>query len=153
MNNPHQKPRLTRHSRDRIVARVLAGRPVPEVAAAFAVSVRTVRTWLARFRAGGGARDVDDWPGSTRLNPCACRARRFAKALRWPGIRHIFTRPHSPKTDGTAERSIRTLMRAWACGLAHPSSQARNADLPRRLTGSTQQDHTPHWAASHPPQG
>ena len=55
MNNPHQNARLTLHSREQIVARVLAGRPVPEVAAAFAVSVRTVRKWLARFRAGGGA--------------------------------------------------------------------------------------------------
>lgn len=34
---------------------MIAGQSAAEVAAAFAVSVRTVRKWLARFRAGGGA--------------------------------------------------------------------------------------------------
>ena len=55
MNNPHQNARLTVHSREQIVARIVAGQTAAEVAAAFAVSVRTVRKWLARFRAGGGA--------------------------------------------------------------------------------------------------
>ena len=54
MNNPHQNARLTVHSREQIVARIVAGQTAAEVAAAFAVSVRTVRKWLARFRAGGG---------------------------------------------------------------------------------------------------
>ncbi|NEY92302.1 helix-turn-helix domain-containing protein, partial [Tabrizicola oligotrophica] len=55
MNNPHQNARLTLHSREQIVARVMGGQKASDVAAAFAVSVRTVRKWLARFRAGGGA--------------------------------------------------------------------------------------------------
>jgi transposase len=55
VNNPHQGARLTVCSREQIVARVLSGRTAAEVAAAFAVSVRTVRKWLARFRAGGRA--------------------------------------------------------------------------------------------------
>lgn len=55
MNNPHNGARLTVHSREQIVARVLSGQSAAEVAAAFAVSVRTVRKWLARFRAGGQA--------------------------------------------------------------------------------------------------
>ncbi len=55
MNNPHHGARLTVHSREQIVARILSGQTAAEVAAAFAVSVRTVRKWLARFRAGGGA--------------------------------------------------------------------------------------------------
>ena len=66
-------------------------------------------------------------------NGAAYRSRRFAKALRWLGIRHIFTRPYTPKTSGKAERFIQTLLREWAYGLAHPSSAARNADLPRWL--------------------
>ena len=53
MNNPHHSARLTVHSREQIVARVLSGQSAMEVASAFAVSVRTVRKWLARFRAGG----------------------------------------------------------------------------------------------------
>lgn len=66
-------------------------------------------------------------------NGSAYRSRRFARALRLLGIRHIFTRPYTPKTNGKAERFIPTPLREWAYGLAHPSSQARNADLPRWL--------------------
>ncbi len=86
-------------------------------------------------------------------NGSAYRSRRFAKGLRWLGIRHIFTRPYTPKTNGKAERFIQTLLREWAYGLAHTTSQARNADLPRWLTGSTAQDHTPPSKAAHPAQG
>lgn len=283
MNNPHQGARLTVYSREQIVARVQSGTRAAEVAAAFGVSLRTVRKWLARFRAGGGAAlsnrssaparlahrlpdrlvaltlhlrrslrltgteiarklglarstvarwlaragmgrltrldppepvrryqrvrpgelihlDIKklgrfDRPGhrvtgtragcrnrgagwdfvhvavddTTRLayvevlgderrdtttafllralrwfraqgiraervmtdNGSAYRSRRFAKALRLLAIRHIFTRPYTPKTNGKAERFIQTLLREWAYGLHHPTSQARNADLPR----------------------
>jgi transposase InsO family protein len=55
------------------------------------------------------------------------------KALRWLAIRNIHTRPCTPKPGGKAERFIQTLLRDWADGLAHPSSNARNADLPRWL--------------------
>lgn len=285
MNNPHQNARLTVHSREQIIARVIAGQTAAEVAASFAVSVRTVRKWLARFRAGGRAAlsncasaparvagrlaettvalilhlrrslrmtgaaiaaklglarsTVSRWlrreglgrlaridppepvrryqrarpgelihldikklgrfdhPGhrvtstrvgcrnrgagwdfvhvavddATRLayvevlgderkhtttgfllralrwfrtqgiktervmtdNGSAYRSRPFAKALRLLAIRHIFTRPYTPKTNGKAERFIQTLLREWAYGLSHPSSAARNADLPRWL--------------------
>ena len=60
-------------------------------------------------------------------NGSAYRSRRFAKALRLLAIRHIFTRPYTPKTNGKAERFIQTLLREWAYGLHHPTSQARNA--------------------------
>lgn len=285
MNNPHQNARLTVHSREQIVARVASGQTAGEVAAAFAVSVRTVRKWLARFRAGGGAAlsnrasaparvsrrlaqarvvlilhlrrtlrmtgaaiaaklglarstvgrwlrreglgrlaQIDppdpvrryqrerpgelihldikklgrfDQPGhrvtgtrigcrsrgagwdfvhvavddATRLayvevldnerkdtttgfllralrwfrahgiraervmtdNGSAYRSGRFAKALRWLRVRHIFTRPYTPKTNGKAERFIQTLLREWAYGLRYPTAMARNADLPRWL--------------------
>lgn len=285
MNNPHHGARLTVHSREQIVARVLSGQRAADVAAAFAVSIRTVRKWLARYRAGGRAAlsnrasaparvagrlaqatvalilhlrrtlrmtgaaiaatlrlarsTVSRWlrreglgrlarieppepvrryqrerpgelihldikklgrfdqPGhritgtrvgcrnrgagwdfvhvavddATRLayvevlgderksttsgfllralrwfrdhgiavervmtdNGSAYRSGRFAKALRMLAIRHIFTRPYTPKTNGKAERFIQTLLREWAYGLAHPSSNARNADLPRWL--------------------
>ncbi len=285
MNNPHHGARLTVYSREQIVARIASGQTAAEVAAAFAVSVRTVRRWIARFRAGGQAAlsnhasaparvagrldattlelivhlrrslrmtgaaiaaklglarsTVSRWlrraglgrlaridppapvrryqrerpgelihldikklgrfdqPGhritgtrvgcrnrgagwdfvhvavddATRLayvevladerkntttgfllralrwfrqqgirtervmtdNGSAYRSARFGKALRWLGIRHIFTRPYTPKTNGKAERFIQTLLREWAYGLAHTSSAARNADLPRWL--------------------
>ena len=285
MNNPHQNARLTVYSRELIVDRIAAGQPASEVAEAFGVSVRTVRKWVARFRAGGRAalsnrastparvanrlpdrrvalivwlrrklrltaariaarldlprstvarwlrrsglgklaqldppepvrRYQRDRPGelihldikklgrferpghritgtrrgcrnrgagwdfvhvavddATRLdyvevlpderkasttafllralrwfrgqgiavervmtdNGSAYRSRRFRKALRWLGIRHIYTRPYTPKTNGKAERFIQTLLREWAYGLMYPSSEARNADLPRWL--------------------
>jgi len=285
MNNPHQNARLTVYSREQIVARVAAGQSAPEVAAAFGVSVRTVRKWVARFRSGGRAglsnrasapsrvagrladrvvavivwlrrrlrltgaaiaaklglprSTVARWltraglgrlsrldppepvrryqreragelvhldikklgrferPGhrvtgtrkgcrnrgagwdfahvavddATRMayvevlpderkatttafllralrwfrghgimvervmtdNGSAYRSRRFRKALRWLDIRHIYTRPYTPKTNGKAERFIQTLLREWAYGLSHPSSAARNDDLPRWL--------------------
>ena len=66
-------------------------------------------------------------------NGSAYRSRQFHKALHWLGIRHIYTRPYTPKRTGKAERFIQTLLREWAYGLAHPSPAARNDDLPRWL--------------------
>ena len=43
MNNPHKGARLTVYSREQIVARIQAGTKSAEVAAAFGVSLRTVR--------------------------------------------------------------------------------------------------------------
>jgi transposase InsO family protein len=45
-------------------------------------------------------------------------ARLFRKALRMLGIRHIRTRPYTPKTNGKAERFIQTLP-------LHPNASAR----------------------------
>ena len=66
-------------------------------------------------------------------NGSAYRSRQFRKALRWLGIRHIYTRPYTPKRNGKAERFIQILLPEWAYGLSHPSSAARNDDLPRWL--------------------
>ena len=55
MNNLHQNARLTVRSRKQIVVRFMAGQSAPEVAAAFAVSIRTMRKRLARFGARGRA--------------------------------------------------------------------------------------------------
>jgi len=60
-------------------------------------------------------------------------AKLFTKALRMLRIRHIRTRPYTPKTNGKAERFIQTLMREWAYAIPFRSSQTRAADLPRWL--------------------
>ena len=57
----------------------------------------------------------------------------FRKALRWLGVRHIRTRPYTPKTNGKAKRFIQTLLREWAYALLYCSSRARNEDLERWL--------------------
>jgi transposase InsO family protein len=66
-------------------------------------------------------------------------ARLFRKALRMLGIRHIRTRPYTPKTNSMAERFIQTLLREWAHAIPFSSSHARAADLPRWLTWCNQQ--------------
>jgi transposase InsO family protein len=58
-------------------------------------------------------------------------AKLFGKVLRMLRIRHIRTRPYTPKTNGKAERFIQTLMREWAYAITFASSAARAADLPR----------------------
>jgi transposase InsO family protein len=61
-------------------------------------------------------------------------ARLFRKVLRLLGIRHIRTRPYTPKTNGNAERFIQTMLREWAYAIPFQSSDRRAGDLPRWLT-------------------
>lgn len=58
------------------------------------------------------------------------RAARFARACRAWQIRHKFTRPYTPRTNGKAERFIQTLLREWAYRQAYVSSAVRTAALP-----------------------
>jgi transposase InsO family protein len=60
-------------------------------------------------------------------------SRLFGKACRRLRLRHIRTRPYTPKTNGKAERFIQTLLREWAYALPYRSSDTRAADLPRWL--------------------
>jgi transposase InsO family protein len=45
-------------------------------------------------------------------------------------IRHIRTKPYTPKTNGKAERFIQTALREWAYARAYQTSDQRAADLP-----------------------
>ena len=49
----------------------------------------------------------------------------FARACRELGLRHIRTRPYTPKTNGKAERFIQTALREWAYAIAYPTSDHR----------------------------
>jgi transposase InsO family protein len=60
-------------------------------------------------------------------------SRLFRKVCRLLRLRHIRTRPYTPKTNGKAERFIQTLLREWAYALPYRSSDRRAADLPRWL--------------------
>jgi transposase InsO family protein len=46
------------------------------------------------------------------------------------GLRHIRTRPYTPRTNGKAERFIQTAMREWAYAHAYNHSTEREATLP-----------------------
>jgi transposase InsO family protein len=46
------------------------------------------------------------------------------------GIRHLRTRPYTPRTNGKVERFIQTLEREWAYGLVYASSEHRRRALP-----------------------
>ena len=54
----------------------------------------------------------------------------FRDACRDLGLKHIRTRPYTPKTNGKAERFIQTALREWAYAQAYPTSDHRAAELP-----------------------
>ncbi len=63
-------------------------------------------------------------------NGSCYRAKAFAKACRKLGLKHIFTRPYRPQTNGKAERFIQTVLREWAYARAYETSDQRAKDLP-----------------------
>ena len=63
-------------------------------------------------------------------NGSCYRSRRFRNACRRLGLKHIFTRPYTPRTNGKAERFIQTALREWAYARAYDTSQQRAAELP-----------------------
>jgi transposase InsO family protein len=48
-------------------------------------------------------------------------------------LRHIFTKPYTPRTNGKAERLIQTLLREWAYAAPYSTSSARARALHRYL--------------------
>jgi transposase InsO family protein len=66
-------------------------------------------------------------------NGSCYRSKAFAKACRKLGLKHIRTKPYTPKTNGKAERFIQTALREWAYAIAYPTSDCRAAELPAWL--------------------
>jgi transposase InsO family protein len=62
-------------------------------------------------------------------NGSGYKARRFAGVCRTWQLRHRFTRPYTPRTNGKAERFIQTLLREWAYRTPFASSRTRTAAL------------------------
>lgn len=54
----------------------------------------------------------------------------FRDACAELGLKHIRTKPYTPKTNGKAERFIQTALREWAYAQAYPTSDHRTAELP-----------------------
>jgi len=63
-------------------------------------------------------------------NGSCYRSKAFRKACAAAGLKHIRTRPYTPKTNGKAERFIQTALREWAYAQAYPTSDRRAAELP-----------------------
>lgn len=63
-------------------------------------------------------------------NGSCYRSQVFRAACRELGLKHIKTRPYTPRTNGKAERFIQTALREWAYAQAYPTSQHRAAELP-----------------------
>ncbi len=49
--------------------------------------------------------------------------RSFAKACKALGLKHIRTRPFTPRTNGRPEGFIQTLSREWAYGMTFQNSE------------------------------
>ena len=54
----------------------------------------------------------------------------FAKACKDLKLKHIRTKPYTPKTNGKAERFIQTALREWAYARAYQTSAERARNLP-----------------------
>lgn len=63
-------------------------------------------------------------------NGSCYKAKDFAKACKALGLKHIRTKPYTPRTNGKAERFIQTALREWAYARAYPSSEYRKSHLP-----------------------
>jgi transposase InsO family protein len=65
------------------------------------------------------------------------------------GLKHTYTRPYRPRTNGKAERFIQTLINAWAYGRIYASSAERTAQLQPWLNHYNYR--RPHSALGHRP--
>ena len=71
--------------------------------------------------------------------------RQYATAIAALGLRHLRTRPYTPRTNGKAERFIQTALREWAYAKPYRSSRARAGALGPFLTSyNTTRPHTAH---------
>ena len=63
-------------------------------------------------------------------NGACYRSEVHAEACAELGMRHLFTRPYRPRTNGKAERFIQTLTNRWAYGAIYGTSAERARALP-----------------------
>ena len=82
-------------------------------------------------------------------NGPAYRSLLFNKTCQALGIKHTFTKPYRPQTNGKAERFIQTCLREWAYGRTYANSTERTAWLPAFLAYYNAR--RPHSALGHKP--
>ena len=63
-------------------------------------------------------------------NGSCYRSKTFKRACAALSVRHIFTKPYTPRTNGKAERFIQSSLREWAYARAYETSDHRATELP-----------------------
>jgi transposase InsO family protein len=66
-------------------------------------------------------------------NGACYKSHAFRDACAALGLKHIRTKPYTPKTNGKAERFIQTALREWAYAQTYQTSDHRTAELPAWL--------------------
>jgi transposase InsO family protein len=97
--------------------------------------------WFARFGI--------DTRGLLTDNGKCYTAHRFRHACQQLGIRHRRTRPYTPRTNGKAERFIKTVLNEWAYAYTFQNSADRTASLPAWIHQYNW--HRPHASLNHQP--
>ena len=64
-------------------------------------------------------------------NGSSFRSKEFAEVCRDLKLKHSFTRPYRPQTNGKAERFIQSALREWAYGIPYNHSSERTSMLER----------------------
>ena len=82
-------------------------------------------------------------------NGSCYRSKAFARACRRLKLRHIRTKPYTPRTNGKAERFIQTSLREWAYARAYLNSTQRAHQLPFFMHRYNW--HRPHASIGHKP--
>jgi len=100
--------------------------------ASLGVTVERVMT-DNRSSARRSIRSHRDRAQQARGGGSACRSKLFRGVLAARGIRHLRTRPHTPRTNGKAERFIQTSLREWAYATPFSNSIERTEAMPARL--------------------
>lgn len=77
-------------------------------------------------------------------NGSAYRSREFRHAIETAGLRHLRTRPYTPRTNGKAERFIQSSLREWAYAMPFHSGQERSDAM--RIWIDTYNHSRPHCA-------
>ena len=66
-------------------------------------------------------------------NGSCYKSHAFRDACKQLGLKHIRTKPYTPRTNGKAERFIQSALREWAYAQAYENSDQRADELPRWL--------------------
>src|SRR5262249_38178963 len=82
-------------------------------------------------------------------NGTGYRSKVHAAGIAQLGIRHLRTRPYRPRTNGKAERFIKTLQAEWAYAASYQDHRQRRRALLPWLTYYNNQ--RPHSALGHKP--